>query len=393
MGFLVADDADEHRQIQDAYTANKSSAGGLSLTIAPTVSCNFACSYCFQEHPKRHMNDEDIVSIKQYVSENLVEGEYLAITWFGGEPLAKFPVVKTLNEFFMALTSERSCQYTQSMITNGSLLSEDKIKYLHAQGNMQYVQITVDGPKDIHDMRRPTTAGRGTFDTIFKTLERVNGRLPIAIRVNLDRTNVHRIPDLIDSIAEQHFANTVSMYFGHVISYTEACGDTKSVELTTEEFAHYEANLGFLMLQKGMRPSVSLPRPTRGNVCVADHERGAVVSPGGITFGCWNETALPASQASGRITEGEIVISSEHAARDDEWKAYDPFSHEMCRDCDVMPLCRGGCPWEARKMPVEGTGHCTPLRFNLAERLRLYHMVQSIDGWDHGDLEPPEICG
>lgn len=393
LGFLIPADFDERAHMRAQYATSKVAPKGLSLTLAPTVSCNFACSYCFEEHPKRHMSEADIENIRAYVDANLREGEYLSVTWFGGEPLAKFPVIKTLNTLFNQISSERDCDYTQSIITNGSLLTEERIAYFHDQGNLQYVQITLDGPQDVHDTRRPTALGRGTFERIMETLRRIEGRLPVALRVNVDLSNLDRVPDLIDRIAGEPFASSVSMYFGHVVSYTEACDDqTSQNELSVEEFADCEAKLMFRILQAGMRPAVSLPQPSRGNICVADHARGAVVSPGSIKFGCWNETALPASEASGELADGRIIVEEHHRQRHEEWSDYDPFAHAMCQTCDVQPLCRGGCPWEARKHPVESTGHCTPLRYNLAERLRLYHLVQSIDGTQPAELRLPEPC-
>jgi hypothetical protein len=41
-------------------------------------------------------------------------------------------------------------------------------------------------------------------------------------------------------------------------------------------------------------------------------------------------------------------------------------------------LCLGGCPWEARKNPEWSTGHCTTLKFNLPDTLRIYHMQTAI---------------
>ena len=60
------------------------------------------------------------------------------------------------------------------------------------------------------------------------------------------------------------------------------------------------------------------------------------------------------------------------------WDSFDPFFHTPCKTCRVQPLCTGGCPWESRKQGPEETGDCTPLRFNLADELRIYHLERSI---------------
>lgn len=382
-GFIIPDRLDERQAVKERYHTNRENFDGLSLTIAPTVSCNFACSYCFQEHPKRFMSDEDIENICTHIDENLPKGEVLGITWFGGEPLAAFPVLKKLTSRINLLCEEKDANFRQSMITNGSLLTEKVVEFIADQGNYDFLQITLDGPKEVHDTRRVTSAGKGTFDKIIANLKQARGRLPISIRVNIDKSNAEHVPDLIATIANEKLGHAVSLYFGHVLPYTDACGaETSGNAFTVEEFARIEAQLQFLMIQHGIRPGVDLPSPGFGALCVADNKKGAVFAPGGLVFNCWNEAALPDAGASGNLTKtGTIEIQDHHKKASETWESYDAFAHKECAKCPVQPLCRGGCPWEARKKPIEGTGHCTPLKYNLAEQLRLYHLASSIDNY------------
>lgn len=380
-GFIIDQSLQERQAIKDRYHTTRDDFEGLSLTIAPTVSCNFACSYCFQEHPKRFMSDEDIENICTHVDQNLPSGETLGITWFGGEPLAAFGVLEKLTNRIRKLCDERDANFRQSMITNGSLLNEKVVEFVANQGNYDFLQITLDGPAEIHDTRRVTSAGKGTFDKIVKNLKKAKNKLPISIRVNIDKTNAEHVPDLMETLSKEGLANSVSIYFGHVLPYTDACGaETSGNAFSVEEFARIEAQLQFLMIQYGIRPGVDLPKPGFGSLCVADNKKGSVFAPGGLVFNCWNEAALPDAGASGNLTRGgTIEAQPHHKEASDTWDTYDAFAHKECQKCAVQPLCRGGCPWEARKKPIEGTGHCTPLKYNLPEQLRLYHLASSID--------------
>jgi uncharacterized protein len=389
-GFLVAADRDERAKIREGYFETRTSEKGLSLTIAPTVSCNFACSYCFEEHPKRHLSDEDSAALLAYVADRLEPGAPLSVTWFGGEPLAAFKQLRSLDEELQALCDERGSDYTQFIITNGSLLNEEKIAYFASRPGFTGAQITLDGPADIHDGRRFTSAGKPTFGKILDNLKRIDGRITVSLRINLDRENVNRIPELIDLVVKEGLAGFVHPYFGHVVDYTDECGDLGNTMLSRKEFAAAEVQLLNLMIRRGVRPSLDLPRPYAGSLCVADAPGGAVISPGGLVFRCWNETALPEGEAYARLNQdGSLAQNAVREERDRFWKDYDPFTHAECATCDVQPLCKGGCPWEADKRPVDGPGHCTPLRYNLPDVLRLIHLRDSIDAIDPGETAAP----
>jgi len=68
-GFLVDDD---YNEIDFICYQNKnvcSNRSNLSLTIAPTMDCNFACPYCFEKHYKGYMSKEIQNSILDFIEE------------------------------------------------------------------------------------------------------------------------------------------------------------------------------------------------------------------------------------------------------------------------------------------------------------------------------------
>jgi len=385
-GFLVPTGFDERAALKQRYFDGRRDEAGLNLTIAPTVSCNFACSYCFEEHPKRHMNEADVEAIATHVETALRPGEPLGVIWFGGEPLAQFKTLKAIDARLDALCQAKGSSYSQSIITNGSLLSEDKIAYFANRPGFTSAQITLDGPAEIHDQRRTTSAGGGTFAKILDNIKAVDGRFFVSLRVNLDRRNVLRTTELIDLIVEQELGHFVSPYFGHVTDYNDSVEGLSDHCLSRAEFAEAEIKLGFYMIQRGLKPALGLPQPSAHSLCVADSPGGAVLSPGGLVFSCWNETAFPEQAASGSLGPDGLVRTEAQAKKAERWKQYDPFSHADCQSCKVQPLCQGGCPWEAEKAPKDGPGHCSPLRNNLPDRLRLHHLCASIDAT--ADLAP-----
>ena len=279
-GFVVAADFDERAEVRRRYHEGRARTSGLSLTIAPTVACNFGCSYCFQEHPNRRMGDAEIAAVQRYIERELAANSSLGVVWFGGEPLIAFPVIERLAPWMAALCAERSCRFTQSMITNGWLLTEEKIAFLSGLGSMRMVQVTVDGPAAAHDRRRVTTGGGATFTRVLDNVTRAALSLNIALRVNIDRTNCGFLEALLDELEERGLRGRVTVYLGHTTPYTDVCAGVAETALTREQFAEIEAGFRFHLLQRGWSSGAAVPRPGVGGLCVADHPGGQGPGPG-----------------------------------------------------------------------------------------------------------------
>ena len=78
----------------------------LSLTIAPTLSCNFHCYYCFEKGAAHNEPDEfPIAETMKFIESKCKEHNYkkLYVKWFGGEPLLKtdviFELAKRIKEY------------------------------------------------------------------------------------------------------------------------------------------------------------------------------------------------------------------------------------------------------------------------------------------------------
>lgn len=171
----------------------------LLLTVAPTRSCNFACPYCFEANRAGiDMSRETEEQLVRF-AERFQPGQLFGVTWFGGEPLLRFAQLRRLSERFLALDFRR---YSASLITNGYLLDADKAALLDELA-IREVQITLDGPEEVHDRRRTLVSGGGTFRRILENIDVLfasgwTGRL--LLRVNVDRTNAeeyHRICEFL----------------------------------------------------------------------------------------------------------------------------------------------------------------------------------------------------
>lgn len=134
----------------------------MSLTINPTLACNFACPYCFESSHKPifmtdKVEDEIIAFVKKRTSLT-----NLNVMWFGGEPLLAFDRIVSLSKRMLGL----GLGYKAGMITNGYLLTPDKASQFEDL-KISFVQITIDGSEKTHDSRRYRKDGSGTYQTIL----------------------------------------------------------------------------------------------------------------------------------------------------------------------------------------------------------------------------------
>ena len=54
---------------------------------------------------------------------------------------------------------------------------------------------------------------------------------------------------------------------------------------------------------------------------------------------------------------------------------WNPMDRSECRACSVLPMCHGGCPYEALKVPDSPRGACEPYRYHLEPIVEIQHIV------------------
>ena len=167
-GCIVNDDVDELERLEFYRNLAKYDVTNLDLTIAPTLDCNFRCKYCFETHPKGIMSNDIQASLLKFVEEKLEGVKNFSVTWYGGEPLSAKGVVYSLSEKFLELCTKKHVKYDALIITNASLMDESDIEKFKRY-KINRVQVTIDGPKEIHDQRRRCVTGESTYDKLTQT--------------------------------------------------------------------------------------------------------------------------------------------------------------------------------------------------------------------------------
>jgi uncharacterized protein len=173
----------------------------LSLILLPTERCNFRCTYCYEEFAHGRMRPGVVSGVKRFLSCRVPDLEQLSIGWFGGEPLLACDIIDEIQSHAHELARRHSRMgFFASMSTNGYLLDRATCERLVELGVCQF-QISVDGPREVHDGRRKLAGGGGTFDRIWDNLiaiRKIEAPFEIVVRVHIDGANHSAIPRFLE---------------------------------------------------------------------------------------------------------------------------------------------------------------------------------------------------
>lgn len=195
-GYLV-DEKEEERLYKSRYLdfVDERDDEEIQLFFVPNYSCNFACTYCYQDEyttSKQGLTTEIIDAFFRYVNAEFA-GRKKYLTVFGGEPLLNSPRQKELIAYL--LKEANTSKLDVCFVTNGYSLVEyiDVLK----TASIREIQVTLDGIGALHDARRFLKGGGATFAKIVEGIDAclLNG-LPVNLRMVIDKENINGLPDM-----------------------------------------------------------------------------------------------------------------------------------------------------------------------------------------------------
>jgi uncharacterized protein len=321
--------------------------------IAVTCDCNLRCYYCCEIWAKNpHIMGEVMNKYKVNKAFEALETlnkdckEMKPLTLTGGEPLMK----KNMDIVTYILKKGDELGYQFAVLTNGvdlnyflSELSSVKV---------MYVQITLDGPRDIHDRRRIFRKGEKTFDTITNNIEKARKMgIPLRIRTNTDSEIFSRISELTEFFTEKGWIDDPCIQF----SLNHLYDKNADIDKTQEFISLYEKVLeqaqagakipgihNFLRCFRRLHPvceGKSIFWPTFWYCSAVS--RKLVFDPFGDVYPCqsmlgWKEERIG-------VYIPELSFNDNY----DKWRNRTIFKMEKCRSCSLALICGGECPYNS----------------------------------------------
>ncbi len=347
LGMLVESRFDDERAAQNLLTGLWHPKT-LKLTLSYTAACQMDCSYCFQQgrdllrHHDPSLMHSTVAFVEQYLDEHTdIAGIHLGL--FGGEPLTNIDMAAEYIEKIRHLALQRSLAFNLSLTTNGLNLSADLISNWVPKG-LGYLRVTLDGPPKIHNRRRPGHGGQPTFEKILANLKMLTGikGFGIGISINIDSDNVDHVKDLLDLLSSAGLKEDVEIILELTLPSCSPRANAPAavVGRPLPDMPEQGRLLSRALDQVIAAGFATPPFPGLCTPCNFVQSNNFVIDWSGNLFRC-TFTMLDPALAVGSVVEGvgaknEELLQARHAT-----------SACLERQCAYLPLCGGGCRFEA----------------------------------------------
>ena len=338
--FLMTDEIDELDLVRLNMLRGRYATNALSFTVVPTSACNFNCIYCYEKKSIGHdfMSEAVQDAVVSALEARKDCTQVFSVTWYGGEPLLALPIIEKLSTRFMDICEQSQIKYSAKIITNGYLLTKEVLETLNRL-SVDFIQVTLDGGPEQHNKRRPLTNGGETFWEILKNLKDGHDLLPrVALRINIDSENVDSGEQIKSYLDTHGLSDKVTPYFGRTRNDNDCYSDDKCINSC--DFAEIEFDFAYEVEQSKSKGAVYYP-DVKSFFCCADRINSFVISPSGALYKCWVDIGNT-DKCVGDIANPFKNINNTFL----DYMLFDPTMVSQCKDCNILPICMGGCPFQ-----------------------------------------------
>jgi len=318
------------------------------------AKCNLDCTYCFYLEkealypPGQHRMSDAV--LEAYVRGQIAAqppGAEVLFAWQGGEP-----TLMGVPFFDKAVALQKKHGdgrvIANAFQTNGVLLDDTWGKFLHREKFL--VGLSIDGPRELHDIYRLDKGGKPTFDRVmggldvlkrhgveFNTLtvvHRTSARRPLEVYAFLKEigsTHMQFIP-LVDRVGETGAVSDASVIAEDYGTFLTTIWDHWLLNDVGKTFVQlFDVMLGVWM---GQPSALCLFRETCGDAVALEHN--------GDVYSC--DHFVTARHRIGNLLDaslGDMVRGPQQREFGQQKSATLPL---YCRECEVRFACHGECP-------------------------------------------------
>lgn len=363
----------------------------LSLLIKPSSgACNVRCKYCFYHDEQMNRETFSYGFMSEETLEILIKkaleyaNVHCSFGFQGGEP-----TLRGLDFFRKAVELQRKYNVHHSRIensiqTNGLLIDDEWAEFFHKEHFL--VGLSLDGVKDVHDENRLTPDGKGTFNRVLQTAQKLTAHQVDfnVLTVVTDRTadaitkiyNFYRRSGLLyqqyipclDPLEQERGSSPYSLTPRKYAKFLRALFDLWYRDITAGKFIYiryFENLLGMLLGRRPEHCGLSGQCAVQ-NVVEAD---GSVYP---CDFYCLDEWRL------GNIrSDGFAEMAASETAR--RFLSQGVSGRDSCRECPYAPICRGGCRRDREPLGLGRNYFCQAYQEFFAYALpRLQELAQGL---------------
>jgi len=150
------------------------------LVLSVTEHCNQRCTYCQNSqshagnrgHRDGHMTWNVAKQSIDYFLARRDKDKEVSISFYGGEPILKWDLVCQSVHYIHENNHQNNMNI--HLVSNATLFTDAIIDFLI--DNDIYLQISLDGPRSMHDAARVLPGGRGTHTKVVAALKKIRKR-------------------------------------------------------------------------------------------------------------------------------------------------------------------------------------------------------------------------
>ncbi len=296
------------------------------------------------------------------------------ITWFGGEPLLNFKKIVEISNHLI----RENIEFSSSILTNGYLLSKSKIDKLK-ELKITNVQVTLDGSREVHNAHRPHKKGYKTFDKIIDNLDyllpySIENNIEVNIPITIDTKNKEDFINIYTFLKERYFDAYTKKVLRISINFVHSRDDKPTCKISEDDkVAFYTELADNELIDKEFIKKFLIPGKNAAS-CMMRKVNSFGIGPKGYIYKCLEDFSNPA-KAIGNINDktldfdklAKFTIGS------------DVFDDEICLECEMLPICTGGCPYDilnGKKTNYHGH-NCSLYKNKMGKVLTQYYTLHN----------------
>jgi len=314
------------------------------LSIAISNKCNLRCKYC---HANAGESNEqlDIGAIKSSI-DYLIDrcnqsSSKLARIQFagGGEPTLHMDIIEEAVSYLRERCREHRFIPEVGMATNGMYNEQVADKVIEFFNG---VSLSLDGPKDIMDLQRPSANGSSSYDTVYSTAKYfTRKKFPFALRATISSATLNNV-DSFFSYFEREFP-------GISVGLEPLNPQGRGKEMqdldppADEEFARFLAEA----YRRSLSGSFQFRNSTIGkfdllrvHFCMSIAQPALTILPNRSIVACSRDNA-PDIFSIGYLDEHNHIILNHESMQ--KIQGMNVLESAICQDCFCKYNCGGGC--------------------------------------------------
>ena len=331
------------------------------LQMLMAEGCNLGCRYCYQwrngTNQKGTLMPWDVArTAVDYLVWRSGGRNDLQVTFFGGEPLLNYPMIKRVVAYCRSIEQAIGRKFVFELITNGTLLTAEVVDFLVEHRFLLF--ISLDGWKEMHNYNRPALDGNTELhDVIVRHATYANEQyekhsLPrIKVRANLTNRfhDKQQVAEYFQSLGFKTIGIGAIAPLNH--------GDPSHAALTEDQMdeLHEKSWQSTLASLQKIKSGTSLsPYETKNLREGSDSLQKRETL--GVTCGVCRNTTVVDNKGNmypchryGEMQEyriGNVYTGLDRQLVMNYYKKINGHSTTDCHDCWIRDYCGGGCAWE-----------------------------------------------